>query len=112
MKRRMMTLLFLAWILQPGLATLHSEPIVYPNPFSPSKAVGGVLKFDGLSELDHIRIYTPDGILVRSLGPAAGGILRWDGRDSAGNIVYPGLYFYVIDGTEGVSKVGRLLVQN
>lgn len=111
MKRRMMTLLFLACVLQPGVTILHSEPIVYPNPFSPSQAVGGVLKFDDLLELDHIRIYTPDGIMVRSLGPATGGNLRWDGKDSEGHFVYPGLYFYVISGSEGVSKVGRLLVQ-
>lgn len=111
MKRFFLITLFLVLVLQLGKASSLSEPMAYPNPFSPSRAVGGVLKFAGLLESDTIHIYTPDGILVRSLGPAAGGILRWDGKDSEGRLVHPGLYFYVVDGKEGVTKIGRLLVQ-
>ena len=111
MKRWILACLMLGLILHLGKASSLSEPVAYPNPFSPSQAVDGALKFADLLESDHIHIYTPDGVLVRSLGPASGGTLRWDGKDSEGSLVYPGLYIYVIEGTDGPTKIGRILVQ-
>ena len=88
-----------------------AEIRVFPNPFSLSQALGGLLRFDGLEATDQVKIYTPDGIRVRSLGPASQGYVRWDGKDERGDRVHPGLYFYVIRGPQGVVSTGLLLVQ-
>lgn len=72
----------------------------YPNPFT----AGTNFYFDGTRPGQAaevmIQIYTPDGLLVRTLHfsePSPGlrlGPYYWDGRDDLGNTIGRGVYFY------------------
>src|SRR6185436_7206519 len=66
-----------------------------PNPFNPSTTIRFTLP---ASERVGLAVYSADGALVRMLvdetrdrGPHN---VTWDGRDSAGNPVGSGVYFY------------------
>jgi hypothetical protein len=67
----------------------------YPNPFNPSTTIS----FDLVAtEQVNLKIYDINGRLVRTLvdGAAAAGThqVKWDGRDSMGNVVTAGIYMY------------------
>jgi hypothetical protein len=67
----------------------------YPNPFNPSTTIS----FDLVAtEQVMLKIYDINGRLVRTLvdGAAAAGThqVKWDGRDSMGNVVTAGIYMY------------------
>jgi hypothetical protein len=69
---------------------------VFPNPFRPASAAGGLLKFDRLPSGATVRVYTVRGFLVRELREQ-GGVAAWDGRNDHGAAAATGLYLYAIE---------------
>jgi hypothetical protein len=57
-----------------------------------------------------VRIYSASGELVRELGPSSSEEIPWDVRNSAGEPVATGMYFYEIKngGTRKKGKIGVL----
>jgi uncharacterized repeat protein (TIGR01451 family) len=73
---------------------------VYPNPFSLSKAVGGTLKFVNMPVYSRLEIYTLSGELIE-LMKSTDTNAYWDGKNSYGTSVSPGIYYYVIFNVSG-----------
>ena len=82
---------------------------VWPNPFDPKYAVGGVLKAYQCPPGSVMTFYTVSGELVRSSGEV-GGMIPWDGRNNAGAMVSTGTYYYVIKNNDVVLLTGKVLV--
>jgi len=82
---------------------------VYPNPFNPEKAVNGVIKFRGLKVGGKLRIFTVSGRLVwddvAGIDP-----IEWDGKNSSGEKVAPGVYLWVAEGELGKER-GKIFLQ-
>lgn len=93
----------------PAPADALTSPRVWPNPFDPGGAVGGIAKFGGLSPGARVRIWTPAGRLVREL-VADGTAAAWDGRTGDGRDAQPGLYWYVIEADGAPSVKGSLVL--
>jgi len=86
------------------------EPVrVYPNPFNPAHAVGGMVKFQGVKPGGKLRIWTVSGLLVWE---ATAGVdpVEWDGKNKDGEKVVAGVYYWTAEGETGKQK-GRVLVQ-
>jgi len=90
----------------PAPATLDSLTI-FPQPFRP--AVHSALVFGGLPEGAHVRIYSLDGGLVRTLPHSDTGGADWDGRNEAGRTVGAGIYLYVVE-SPGGKRMGKIAV--
>jgi photosystem II stability/assembly factor-like uncharacterized protein len=76
----------------------------YPNPFNPETSIRYELPHDGnitltVFELNGRRV----ALLESGLKKAGQHLLRWDGRDQAGNRVPSGVYFYRL---EAISPAG------
>lgn len=82
---------------------------VFPNPFRPNSAQGGVLKFDNLLPDSKVRIYTLSGELVRGY-ISSGGRQIWDGRNTAGEEAATGVYLYVVDQPDGSKAIGKIFL--
>ena len=81
---------------------------VSPNPFR--QGTDAHITFANLSELATVKIFTPAGREVRSLEETDGdGILLWDGKNSSGNTVEPGVYVYHVE-SPGAEKRGKVMV--
>jgi hypothetical protein len=81
------------------------EPIIaYPNPYK----LGGdkVIKFVNLPPDSTVQIYTISGESVISLNIFTGSRVVWDGRNSKGREVSPGIYYYVV-----LNKYSKQLVR-
>ena len=105
-------------ILEQLLATLTPKQTAllpnYPNPFNPETWIPYQLKTPAAV---RIAIYNPGGVLVRelSLGYQVAGrytsrarAAYWDGRDTVGEPVASGLYFYTL--TDGDFSATRRMV--
>lgn len=81
------------------------------KPFSAGDPTSGIL-FDGLTADASVRVYAVTGELVwEGAGAGAGGLLRWDVRNSDGRDVASGAYFAVIESpATGEKTVRRLAV--
>ncbi len=81
-----------------------------PNPFSPETRIAFELPEPGTVEL---RIYGPDGRLVRTLAsgefPAGRQEVRWDGLDDAGKRAASGVYFYSL-AAPGIAESRRMIL--
>jgi uncharacterized repeat protein (TIGR01451 family) len=82
---------------------------VFPNPFNPGKAVGGLLKFEGVPDGAKIRIYSVDGLMVWE-ATSSGGVTGWNGRDDRGGRVSKGLYIWTAE-KSGSVKTGKLILE-
>jgi len=84
-----------------------AQVFVFPNPcplFEPS--VPGPT-FARLTAWATIRIYSPEGSLIRTLTETDGdGGLIWDGRNQQGERVGSGIYLYIVE-SETEQRVGR-----
>ena len=83
----------------------------HPNPFNPTTTI----PFDVAVTGDvRIEIYDVSGSLVRTLVNGEKGIGRhlatWDGRDSAGNQVHTGVYFYRMTAPGYTSQAKKMLL--
>ncbi|MEL6822768.1 MAG: M14 family zinc carboxypeptidase, partial [Calditrichota bacterium] len=115
------------WYLDDIAVTTYTDPVTgiepqagvpnrielnanYPNPFNPSTTISF-----GIPEAGQVRltIYNvlgqPIRELVNSEFTAGNYQLSWDGRDSAGNQVSSGLYFYRLD-SENQKLVRRMML--
>jgi len=81
---------------------------VYPNPFNPRKAVGGVAKFRNLPEGTVVELITLAHERVRMLTAKTDNIVRWDGKNEAGQEVATGMYIYRLKLPDGKVVTGRL----
>ena len=82
----------------------------YPNPFNPET----MITFSIPEMMDvTLKVYNISGELVKVLadGPVSFGMHRvtWDGRNSAGQLVTSGLYFYRLSSPKGV-YVGKMVL--
>jgi hypothetical protein len=82
---------------------------VYPNPFSPAVAVRGTVKFEGVPPGGTLRLYTSSGQKVWST-VSSGGLIEWNGRNSAGSRVVPGVYWWIVE-SQGSKQRGKLVVE-
>jgi hypothetical protein len=69
--------------------------VVYPNPFNPATAIGGVLKFANLPRGTKIAIYTISGELVTDFNPKSA-FAYWDGKNINKKMSAAGIYYYVL----------------
>jgi hypothetical protein len=84
-----------------------SRVLVFPNPCPLSDPAIPGPTFGGLTPLATIRIYTPEGALIRTLRETNGdGGITWNGRNEQGVRVGSGVYLYLIEG-EGEQRIGR-----
>jgi len=85
----------------------------YPNPFIPTGS-GEKLVIEGLLLNAKIRIFTMNGVLVKELSEANGGIIGsrgyWDGRNEKGAYVSSGIYVLAAFTENGERKTGKLAV--
>jgi flagellar hook assembly protein FlgD len=85
------------------------EVHVYPNPYRISQAVGGTLKFTGLSSGDKVKLFTITGEkVVENSGVT--GRWEWDGRNTSGDKVVSGVYIWIIDRENGEKYTGKLFI--
>jgi len=84
--------------------------LVYPIPFSLTKALGAQLKFINVVPGSVIQIKSLSGRLVRSIQTMAM-FASWDGKNDTGQRVAPGVFFYIAtEAGSGSSKQGTILV--
>ena len=107
--------------LQRLLASLLPEKTAllpnYPNPFNPETWI----PYDLAEAADvTVRIYAPDGVLVRTLalGHQAAGIYQsrsravyWDGKNEVGESVASGVYFYTLTAGDFTGTRKMLIVK-
>jgi len=104
--------------LRIGLTTKPDIPLgtlrAYPNPFHPD----GVnttqianLPQDSMPAGDNeCRVYSASGNLVAKLKENPFARFEWDGRNSSGDIVSSGVYYFVVSDKDGKIKRGKLAV--
>jgi len=84
--------------------------VVFPNPFSISGSPYKKLKFDNLPPGSTIVIYTVSGEAVVSLN-SRGIRYEWNGKNSVGMPVSPGIYYYLITNRESSQvQKGKLYI--
>jgi hypothetical protein len=89
---------------------VHAEdPHAFPNPFVDGRNNDGTIAFTPLPDSGTIKIYTIDGLEVRSLSIVHGGITSWDTKNGAGKKVASGVYYFRVNGG-GHETVGKLVV--
>ena len=81
----------------------------YPIPFRPKEHA--YFTIEGITEDAVVSIYNRGGALIRSFrdSEVAGGILEWDGCGKDGQLVAPGVYYYVIRHSNKVKK-GKFII--
>jgi ligand-binding sensor domain-containing protein len=82
---------------------------VFPQPFRPSSDQNVVI--DGLAADADVRILSPSGVMIHAL-QATGRTALWDGTDTNGNVVPPGVYIVVARSTStGTSATAKIAVK-
>lgn len=81
----------------------------YPNPFRPT--IHPYVTIDNVGMDAVVSIFNRAGHLVRSFygKEVAGGCVEWDGKNKSGNLVAPGVYWYVAK-TGSSKKKGKILI--
>lgn len=83
----------------------------YPNPFVLGNG-SALFYIENLADKATVRIFTPDGRLVRHL-PASqiyGSRTTWNGRNDRGDLVASGIYLYLVTTEAGLSGSGKVAV--
>lgn len=88
------------------LSQQRNDFVVYPNPFRVGKY--NVI-LSNAKNLKGIKIYDAMGNLVKTLNNSTSSHLSWDARNSAGNLVAPGVYIVVLETAHG-NKVAKVLL--
>lgn len=86
---------------------------VYPNPVRPGYL--GYVTIDGLSDNALVKIVDASGNIVKELGFASGGEIKWDVTNLSSRRVASGVYYVLCSSgayDNAVSKVGKVLVVN
>lgn len=90
-----------------------AEVRVYPNPVRPDYM--GWITIENAPDNGIVKIADSAGNLVKELGPAEGGMVRWDGTNSEMKRVRSGVYLILCSsgpGDESLSVKGKILVVN
>lgn len=74
-------------------------PVVFPNPFNKSTAIGNRLKFINIVPGSIINIFTISGERVTSINLGDDTRYSWDCTNYHGSPVSPGIYYYTITNT-------------
>ncbi len=83
--------------------------LIYPNPYNPHK---GTLKFANLYPESTVFIYTISAELVITISHA-GGMVIWNGKNSYGNYISSGIYYYIIaNNSNGQVFTGKIFLIN
>ena len=96
-----------------GVSGSDVEARAYPNPVRPDYA--GYVTIDGIPDGSLVKISDARGNLVKELGHAAGGEVKWDVTDLSFRRVGSGVYFILTSADENsgsVASVGKILVVN
>lgn len=92
----------------------EGELQVYPNPFTPNQDHYNDRAGFDISELTisrpNIKIFSFSGFLVRSLDVVNHNIIEWDGRDSGGKEMPPGVYLYVLYNGDSKEASGSIVL--
>lgn len=93
----------------PVVAPSPAPVKVYPNPFYPGKAVNGTIKFRGIKNGGKLHVFTISGRLVWE---AVAGVdpVEWDGKNSGGEKVVPGVYLWTAEGEQGKER-GKIFLK-
>jgi len=85
----------------------------YPNPFV-LKNSGARFYIDNLAMNASIKIFTPDGHLVKTIPEeqVLGARASWDGTNNDGEMVAGGIYVFLVTTEDGQSKAGKVAVIN
>ena len=93
--------------------------IVVPNPYVVTslyneEVYGNRLIFDRLPQQCTIKIYTITGEFVSKITHGSSDNLRgtahWDLKNLGGQVVYPGLYLYVVEAEDLEPKFGKFVI--
>ncbi len=87
-----------------------ADAVVYPDPYRPADAIGGTLKFRRMPPFTKVRIYTVAAEVIAELEAGAIGLVEWNGRNTAGVRVTPGIYFWTAESPAGERRVGKFQV--
>ena len=87
--------------------------IGHPNPFILDGA-DAQFHIDNLAEKATVRIFTPEGVLVKKIPQSQifGSRTTWYGRNDSGELVASGVYIYLVTTEDGQTKVGKVAVIN
>jgi hypothetical protein len=90
----------------------YADELVYPNPFVQETTIEFAVE---QPEQINLSVFNEKGQLVRRLiagSKVASGQFRiiWDGKDSAGNTVPVGVYWYVLLGDNEHQRTGKILL--
>jgi hypothetical protein len=113
------------WVrIEPSPTGIETPPravgrlVCYPNPFNPTVTLDffpPALRGPDDTNDVTIRVYSPDGRLVRNLFKGrvdpAGGKFTWDGKDGEGENVASGVYFAVAETDGGKLRAKLVLVR-
>lgn len=85
------------------------DVMVFPVPFRPR--VHAFLTIDNISDESRVDIYNRGGSLIRSFSKndVAGGRIEWNGTGKNGQLVSPGVYYYVVRAPSKTKK-GKFIV--
>jgi len=85
----------------------------HPNPFILNQT-GARFVIENLAEKATLRIYTPEGYLVRHIPSSEilGSRVNWNGANDRGELVASGIYIYVVTTEDGLSRTGKVAVIN
>ena len=101
--------------LQVGLSRVetaqNNAPLVYPNPLVIDGSESSRLTFARLPLDSEVTLFSLDGNRVRFLEAERGAtIIAWDGTDSDGKTVGPGMYLYIASTRDGRTLRGKFAV--
>lgn len=84
---------------------------LWPDPFNPNTAPGGLLKVSCVPTGGLVGFYTVSGEMVQ-VAQESGGLAQWGGINRQGVRVSPGIYFYVIQNGSNVLARGKFLINH
>lgn len=109
------TMHFSVYALKGSPSTDVSAAYAYPVPFDTAEGHTqirfGKVPASPIPSVCTIRIYTITGSLVKEKEVDDGtGIWSWDVKTESKQPVAPGVYIYIVENSDGVKKIGKLMV--
>jgi subtilisin family serine protease len=86
--------------------------VAFPNPLRTTDVGGAVIKIpsDMQATSPKVRIYTLDGVLVKTVTPAANAAV-WDGKNENGKPVASGVYLVAVGSGSGVRRTKLAVIR-